>query len=110
MLTEAEVSEINTYFKAQMAEKQKIWAARGKDARMAAITKKASGTPTWRQMSGMRLMMHEIGHVGNRPFMVGLGVTAIGALWIQTKFTDEMRKDSLYWSTYHGDGAAKGGH
>ena len=47
-------------------------------------------------------MMHEIGHIGNRPFMVGFAVTAVGALWIQTKFTDEMKANSLYWSTYHG--------
>ena len=39
--------------------------------------------------------------MGNRPFMVGFGLVTVGALWLQTKFTDEMKKDSLYWSTYH---------
>eukprot|EP01083_Nonionella_stella_P238252 835019_1 len=88
-----------------MAESKRIWATRGKDARLAAIAKKASGPQTWRQMSGVQLMMHEVGHVGNRPFMIGLGVTGLCALWIQTKFTEEMKASSLYWSTYHGDGA-----
>ena len=39
--------------------------------------------------------------MGNRPFMVGFGLVSLGALYLQTKFTDEMKKDSLYWSTYH---------
>lgn len=110
MLSQAEVNEINTFFQSRMAESKKIWATRGKDARLAAVAKRASGPQTWRQMSGMRLLMHEIGHHGNLPFMVGFGLTALGALWMQTKFTDEMRKESLYWSTYHGDGAKAEGH
>ena len=105
MLTQTEVAEIDTFFKDRMAEKKKIWATRGKDARIAAAAQKATAAPTWRQMSGLRLLAHEAGHVGNRPFMVGFAVTAVGALWIQTKFTDEMKANSLYWSTFHGDGA-----
>lgn len=102
----AENAEINAYFQSRMAESKKIWSTRGKDARIAAAAAKAAAPPTWRQMSGLALMAHEVGHVGNRPFMVGFAVTAVGALWIQTKFTDEMKKGSLYWSTYHGDGGA----
>ena len=26
---------------------------------------------TWRQMSGMKLMMHEYNHPGNKPFVIG---------------------------------------
>jgi hypothetical protein len=110
MVSKEEVAEINTYFQNRMAESKKIWATRGSSARMAAAAAKASNPPTWRQLSGMSLMMHEISHVGNRPFMVGFGLTVVITLWIQTKFTDEMRKDSLYWSKYHGAGAASGGH
>ena len=112
MVSKEEVAEINTYFQNRMAESKKIWATRGKGARIAAAAAKASHPPTWRQMSGMSLMMHEISHVGNRPFMVGFGLTAVITLWIQTKFTDDMRKDSLYWSKYHGagGGAASGHH
>jgi len=46
-------------------------------------------------MKGMQLMMHEIGAAGNKPFMVGFAVSAVAALWIQTKFTPEMKKESL---------------
>lgn len=28
---------------------------------------------TWRQMKGAQLMMHEINHPGNKPFVIGLG-------------------------------------
>ena len=107
MVSKEEVAEINTYFQNRMAESKKIWATRGKDARIAAAAANASRTPTWRQMTGMSLMMHEISHV-----MVGFGLTAVITLWIQTKFTDDMRKDSLYWSKYHGagGGAASGHH
>lgn len=98
----AENAELKTYFQSRLAESKKIWSTRGPDARIAAHAAKASGPQTWRQMKGMQLMMHEIGHVGNRPFMVGFAVSAAAALWIQAKFTPEMKKDSLYWSTYHG--------
>ena len=112
MVSKEEVAEINTYFQNRMAESKKIWATRGKGARIAAAAARAANPPTWRQMSGLSLMMHEISHVGNRPFMVGFGLTAVITLWVQTKFTDEMRKESLYWSKYHGAGAApaSGGH
>ena len=66
------------------------------------LAAKANQPQTWRQMKGMQLMMHEIGAAGNKPFMVGFAVSAVAALWIQTKFTPEMKKESLYWSTYHG--------
>lgn len=102
MVSQAEVAEINTYFQDRMAQSKKIWATRGPDARAAALAKRAAGPATWRQMSGLRLIMHEMGHIGNKPFVVGFGFCAVGALWMQTKFTDEMKKDSLYWSTYHG--------
>ncbi|EJK70728.1 hypothetical protein THAOC_07890 [Thalassiosira oceanica] len=99
MVSKEEVAEINTYFQNRMAESKKIWAARGPEARVAAAAKPRP--QTWRQMSGLSLMAHEASHIGNRPFMVGFGVCALGALYIQTKFTDEMKEDSLYWSTYH---------
>ncbi|KAL7533703.1 hypothetical protein ACHAXR_008623 [Thalassiosira sp. AJA248-18] len=102
VLSPTELTEINTFFESRMAESKKIWATRGKDARAAAMAKKAAEPPTWRQMRGMSLMMHEMGHIGNRPFVVGFAVSAVGALWIQTKFSDEMKASSLYWSTYHG--------
>ena len=102
MVSKEEIAEINSYFKGRMDESRKMWAARGKDARIASVAaKNAAGTKTWRQMSGMALMMHEAGHVGNKPFVIGFGVCGLIALYAQTKFTDDMKKDSLYWSTFH---------
>ena len=99
---QAENAEIKTYFQNRMAESKKIWATRGPEARAKTLAAKANQPQTWRQMKGMQLMMHEIGAAGNKPFMVGFAVSAVAALWIQTKFTPEMKKESLYWSTYHG--------
>jgi RsiW-degrading membrane proteinase PrsW (M82 family) len=101
----AKYVEVTNYFKERMAESKKIQAGRGKEARIAAAAQKAaSGHSTWRQMTGVRLMAHEISHVGNRPFMIGFASVAVLGLWAQTKFTDAARADSEYWSTFHGDG------
>jgi hypothetical protein len=112
MVSKEEIAEINAYFQGRMAESKKIWSTRGKDARIASAAAKATsgGAKTWRQMSGMSLMMHEIGHAGNRHFMVGFGFCGLMALWAQTKFTDDMRKNSPYWSTFHDKGHHAGGH
>lgn len=109
MVSQAEVAEINTYFRNRMAESKKIWSTRGKEARVATLAARSAAPPSWRQLKGMPLMLHEIGHVGNRHFMVGFGVSAIIALWVQTKFTDEMREGSPYWSQFHLK-KAPGGH
>jgi hypothetical protein len=72
--SQAKYAEINNYFKERMAESKSIRAARGKDARIAAqAAKAASGVKTWRQMKGLPLLVHEMKHVGNRPFTVGFG-------------------------------------
>ena len=70
-MADAKYQEINEYFQKRMAESKKIWATRGKDARIATVAARASGPTTWRQMKGMQLMMHEFGHIGNRPFAWG---------------------------------------
>jgi len=49
----------------------------------------------------------EIKHVGNRPFMWGFLTIALGTVYVQTKFTDEMRANSDYWQTFHGSGKPK---
>ena len=107
MVSKEEIAEINAYFQGRMAESRKIWSTRGKDARIAAAAARASGPKTWRQMSGVSLMMHEVGHAGNRPFMIGFGFCGLLALWAQTKFTDDMKKNSLYWSTFHDKGGGE---
>ena len=108
MVSETEVAEINTYLRNRLDENRKIWATRGKEARLASLNARA-GKSTWRQLRGMPLFLHELGHVGNRPFMIGFGVSAVAAMWIQTKFTDEMREGSPYWSQFHLKKGA-GGH
>lgn len=111
MVSESEVAEINTYLRNRLNESKKIWATRGKEARLASLNARATQSPaTWRQLKGVPLMLHEIGHVGNRPFMIGFGVSALAALWIQTKFTDEMRESSPYWSQFHLKKGAGGHH
>lgn len=64
--------EVTNYFKERMAESKKISATRGREARIkATAVRMASGVKTWRQKSGVSLMLHEVSHVGNRPFMIG---------------------------------------
>ena len=71
-MSEAKYEEVTNYFKERMAQSRAVAASRGKEARIAAAqAKAASGNKTWRQLSGARLMAHEISHVGNRHFMVG---------------------------------------
>ena len=72
--TQQKYEEVNNYLKERLAESRKVRAARGKEAQMAAqAAKAASGAKSWRQMSGLPLLVHEMGHVGNRPFTIGFG-------------------------------------
>eukprot|EP00566_Odontella_aurita_P024036 CAMPEP_0113569908 /NCGR_PEP_ID=MMETSP0015_2-20120614/24672_1 /TAXON_ID=2838 /ORGANISM="Odontella" /LENGTH=107 /DNA_ID=CAMNT_0000472625 /DNA_START=54 /DNA_END=377 /DNA_ORIENTATION=+ /assembly_acc=CAM_ASM_000160 len=101
-------AEVNEYFQKRMEESRSVWAKRGKEARIAAYNQRlAEGPKTWRQMKGMPLIIHEIKHVGNRPFMWGFLTIALGTVYVQTKFTDEMRANSDYWQTFHGSGKPK---
>ena len=68
--TMPEYEEVNAYFRQRMEDSRKIWDTRGREARVAAHQARLGGS-SWRQMRGMPLMMNEIGHIGNRPFMVG---------------------------------------
>eukprot|EP00567_Pseudictyota_dubia_P015431 CAMPEP_0197446970 /NCGR_PEP_ID=MMETSP1175-20131217/11750_1 /TAXON_ID=1003142 /ORGANISM="Triceratium dubium, Strain CCMP147" /LENGTH=108 /DNA_ID=CAMNT_0042978147 /DNA_START=24 /DNA_END=350 /DNA_ORIENTATION=- len=104
-------AEVNEYFQKRMAESRAVWAKRGKEARIASYNKRlAEGPQTWRQLRGMPLVFHEIKHSGNRPFMYGFLTIALGTLYLQTKFTDEMRASSDYYQTFHGDGKPKAHH
>jgi hypothetical protein len=71
MASQPNYEEVNSYFRQRMEESRKIWATRGKDARVAAAEARKAGPQTWRQLRGVPLMMHEIKHVGNRPFAWG---------------------------------------
>lgn len=66
----AKAAEIKAYFEKRMEESKKIWAGRGKEAQIAAHQARLA-KPSWRHLTGTNLMMHEIKHVGNRPFAWG---------------------------------------
>jgi hypothetical protein len=68
----AKKAEIEAYFKQQMEESKKLWSMRGKEARIQAHAARMNGPKTWRQLKGMELMIHEMKHAGNRPFVTGL--------------------------------------
>lgn len=110
-MSEAKYEEVTNYFKERMAQSRAVAAARGKEARIAAAqAKAASGNKTWRQLTGARLMAHEMSHVGNRPFMVGFATVAALGVYAQMKFSDEAKASSEYWSTFHGDGKKHSHH
>eukprot|EP00561_Arcocellulus_cornucervis_P011846 CAMPEP_0185800288 /NCGR_PEP_ID=MMETSP1322-20130828/805_1 /TAXON_ID=265543 /ORGANISM="Minutocellus polymorphus, Strain RCC2270" /LENGTH=105 /DNA_ID=CAMNT_0028495929 /DNA_START=33 /DNA_END=350 /DNA_ORIENTATION=+ len=96
--------EVNSYFRQRMEESRKIWSTRGRDGQIAAA---AARKGTWRQLSGVPLMMHEIKHVGNRPFAWGFATVALATVYISASFSDEAKASSNYWSTFHGTGEKK---
>lgn len=58
---------------------------------------------TWRQMSGMKLVAHELNHPGNKPFVIGFGViTLIGTYAYRKGLNSEAsQKESTYWQRFH---------
>uniref|UniRef100_A0A7S2R2D6 Uncharacterized protein n=1 Tax=Eucampia antarctica TaxID=49252 RepID=A0A7S2R2D6_9STRA len=101
-MADAKYQEVSVYFQSRMAESKKIWATRGSDARAITLAERAKGPVTWRQMKGVQLMIHEIRHIGNRPFAWGFFTIAVASTFMQLKFTDEARAGSEYWSNFHG--------
>uniref|UniRef100_A0A6U3T3V9 Uncharacterized protein n=1 Tax=Ditylum brightwellii TaxID=49249 RepID=A0A6U3T3V9_9STRA len=101
-MADAKYAEHMEYLQQRLTESKKVQATRGNAAYVAAQAKRAaSGPQTWRQMKGVPLMIHEIKHIGNKPFMVGFATVALGAVYAQTKFTDEMKEGSDYWQNFH---------
>jgi hypothetical protein len=66
----AKFAEMTAYFEKRMAESKKVWASRGKEGVIAA--RAARPANSWRNLRGLPLMIHEVKHVGNRPFAWGL--------------------------------------
>eukprot|EP00543_Licmophora_paradoxa_P003832 CAMPEP_0202443364 /NCGR_PEP_ID=MMETSP1360-20130828/2655_1 /ASSEMBLY_ACC=CAM_ASM_000848 /TAXON_ID=515479 /ORGANISM="Licmophora paradoxa, Strain CCMP2313" /LENGTH=107 /DNA_ID=CAMNT_0049059039 /DNA_START=966 /DNA_END=1289 /DNA_ORIENTATION=+ len=98
------IKQIDASFKAQMDHSKKVWATRGREAQMAVHNARPK---TWRNLKGIQLMVHECGHVGNRPFVWGLATVSIGCFLWQSTFDDKMKADSDYWQAFHAKG---GGH
>mmetsp|Transcript_34933 Transcript_34933/g.53570 ORF Transcript_34933/g.53570 Transcript_34933/m.53570 type:complete len:102 (-) Transcript_34933:169-474(-) len=76
------------------------WQARAPEVRAAARDARMA-KDTWRQMSGLKLVFHEMASPGLRPFATGFGVCLLGAVAMQCSFSNEMKEKSLYWSTFH---------
>lgn len=55
-----------------MAVMKKNQSLRGEAGYQQRMAERATRT-TWRQMKGMQLVMHELNHPGNRPFVMGFG-------------------------------------
>lgn len=70
MVSAEEVAEIDRHFKQRLEYSKLRWAARGRDARIAAYQARIA-KPSWRQLTGIQFFMHEAAHPGNRPFAWG---------------------------------------
>ena len=62
--------------RAMMETMKKNQAFRGEEGLKQRTAARAQRT-SWRQMKGMQLMMHEINHPGNKPFVIGLGCVVL---------------------------------
>ena len=88
--------ELLAYLRSQQAQ-------RGEAKLIERTNHRAATHKTWRQMSGMKLFMHEINHPGNKPFVIGFGIMALLGTWGYTKGlqSEEAKKDSTYWQRFH---------
>ena len=68
----AKKAKVEEFFKQEMEQTKKRWAMRGPEGRIKAYEARLNGPKTWRHMKGVEFMMHEVSHVGNRPFVIGL--------------------------------------
>ena len=70
MVSAAEATEIDNHFKQRLQQSQERWAARGKDARIAANNARLAKNP-WREVTGLKFLVNEAKTPGTRPFAVG---------------------------------------
>jgi hypothetical protein len=108
MVSAAEATEIDNHFKQRLQQSKERWAARGKDARIAANNARLAKNP-WREVTGLKFLVNEAKTPGTRPFAVGFAIIGAFALYAQMGFSDEMKANSLYWQTFHAKKPA-GGH
>eukprot|EP00542_Grammatophora_oceanica_P011605 CAMPEP_0194043810 /NCGR_PEP_ID=MMETSP0009_2-20130614/15383_1 /TAXON_ID=210454 /ORGANISM="Grammatophora oceanica, Strain CCMP 410" /LENGTH=112 /DNA_ID=CAMNT_0038688151 /DNA_START=81 /DNA_END=419 /DNA_ORIENTATION=- len=97
----AKYEEISAFFKQTMEDRKKLWATRGKDARIEAMKKRLADPTDWRNKTGMKFMVQEMKYIGNRPFVYGFASVFALSLWVQAGFTDEDRAGSEYYQEYH---------
>ncbi len=70
MVSAAEATEIDNHFKQRLQQSKERWAARGKDARIAANNARLAKNP-WREVTGLKFLVNEAKTPGTRPFAVG---------------------------------------
>ena len=60
-----------TVMREKMAIMRKNQSLRGPENYAKRMAERAATHKSWRQMKGMELVMHELKHPGNRPFVIG---------------------------------------
>jgi len=88
--------ELLAYLKSQQA-------GRGEAKLMERINSRQTTHKTRRQMSGLKLVAHELNHPGNKPFVIGLMSIALLGTWAYRGGlkSEESKKDSTYWQRFH---------
>lgn len=88
--------ELLAYLKSQQA-------GRGEAKLVERTNLRQASHQTWRQMSGVKLMMHEMNHPGNKPFVIGFMTIGLIGTWAYRKGinSEEAKKDSTYWHRFH---------
>ncbi|CAB9510996.1 expressed unknown protein [Seminavis robusta] len=88
--------ELLAYLKSQQA-------GRGQAKMIERMNTRATTHNTWRQMSGVKLVAHEMNHPGNKPFVIGFMSIALLGTWAYRKGlnSEEAQKDSKYWQRFH---------
>ena len=83
-----------------MKENQSL---RGPDNLRQRLATRAATHQTWRQMKGVQLMLHEMNHPGNRPFVIGLGITTSVMLYLYSigRTSETALKESDYYQRFH---------
>ena len=92
----AKQKELLAYLKSQQAQ-------RGEAKLIERMNTRASTHKTWRQMSGLKLVAHEMNHPGNKPFVIGFMSIALLGTWAYRGGlkSEEAKKDSTYWQRFH---------
>jgi hypothetical protein len=88
--------ELLAYLKSQQA-------GRGEAKLIERMNTRALTHQTWRQMSGVKLVAHELNHPGNKPFVLGFMTISLLGVWAYSKGlkSEAAQKESTYWQRFH---------
>jgi len=92
----AKQKELLAYLKGQQSQ-------RGEAKLIERVATRQATHQTWRQMSGVKLVAHELNHPGNKPFVIGFMSIALLGTWAYRKGvnSEAAQKDSTYWQRFH---------